>query len=629
MRVRSRWRHLGVVVVPIALVACGPPPPVHHPGEEYVDEVVLRGNHAIEDDDLTLGLAVERALAAGRGLDPYELSLDAGRVRGVYLRRGYFDVDVRATVERHGLAVTPVFTIVEGARATLVRVDVIGLPADPALGADDLRARIPIAIGAPFDYDAYDDAKPAVIAAIEDAGYAHARVDSAVVADRARHEAVIRIEIDPGPRCVFGAITMHGFDGDLAGLADAATARLAIAPGQPFSNQAVAASQVALYELGRFSTVRVDADRAADGAVIPVTIAVAGAARHELRTGIGVGVDQVTYLIRPHVGYSVAGWPWTMTNVDTDLRPALAMPRDDPSSPAKRFEALASLTRLDLFRPRVKGELSILLQYLTIEAFTSYGPRVRAGLSSPVGSPRVQVSAGVDGAVLFFQDPDVDAATGARIGIDHDEHLVMADQSIAVDLRDQPLEPRLGVYAALRLGEGRLLGASPSSFVQLAPDLRGYVPLGPLVLSAHARVGAFAGAVPPTERYFSGGASSQRGFPERQLSPSVTGVGDRAGKLVVIGGGGLIETGVEARVAFVVWHQKLEPAVFLDGGDVTERAADLDPTHLHWAAGGGLRYVTPYGAVRFDVGYRLNRVGEGEPPTAHRYAYQLGFGEAF
>ncbi len=50
--------------------------------------------------------------------------------------------------------------------------------------------------------------------------------------------------------------------------------------------------------------------------------------------------------------------------------------------------------------------------------------------------------------------------------------------------------------------------------------MRGYVPLGPAVLALRARLGVILGAVPVTERYYAGGAVSQRGFSERRLSPA-------------------------------------------------------------------------------------------------------------
>jgi translocation and assembly module TamA len=611
-----------------ALAACGRGAIVHHPGTGYVSAIELHGNHAIDDDILTEGLALSRALAAGRDVDPYELSVDARRIEGAYQRRGFFGVAVGTAVRRRGDAATAVFTIDEGPRARLVRVEISGAPDDAPVAAADLRALIPTGDGEPFDYDAYDDAKPRLLAALEDAGYARAHVDARVIADRVHHEAVIQIVVDAGPRCRFGEVRLVGVDGALA---DAARARLAVRPGAAYSNAAVVASQDALYDMHRFATVRVEPDRSGDDATVPVTVSVVEAARHELRVGVGLGIDPRAYLVRPSAGYSVTGWPWTLTSFDADLRPAVAMTHD-LGPPELRLEAIASLTRIDLFRPRVTGELSVAAQYLTVEAYTSVGQRLRLGLSTPLGIPQVRLHAGWQLWTLGFVNiaSAIDDATRARLGVERLERVAVFDQGVTVDLRDDPLEPRRGAYAAIRVAEGVPLVIGDDRYLQIAPDLRAYLPIGPIVAAAHARAGVIAGDVPPTERYFSGGASTQRGFPERQLSPSASRVVDGRVQSVVIGGAGVIETGVELRAtAAHLRGWPLELAVFLDGADVTDAAGDLDPMHLHWAAGGGARLVTPYGPIRIDLGYRLNRTGAGEPLAGERFAYQLGFGEAY
>jgi outer membrane translocation and assembly module TamA len=51
--------------------------------------------------------------------------------------------------------------------------------------------------------------------------------------------------------------------------------------------------------------------------------------------------------------------------------------------------------------------------------------------------------------------------------------------------------------------------------------------------------------------------------------------------------------------------------------------------NLHWAAGLGLRLFTIVGAVRADVGYRLNRTGYGEPDPGSHFAFHLSIGEAY
>ena len=168
-------------------------------------------------------------------------------------------------------------------------------------------------------------------------------------------------------------------------------------------------------------------------------------------------------------------------------------------------------------------------------------------------------------------------------------------------------------------------------YAKLTPELRGYLPLGRrLVVAAHLRAGRSLGGgavVPITQRYFAGGASSQRGFAQQHLAPVATAAN---GHTVPIGGEALLESSVEARLdLFELWGNWVGAVAFLDGADVTLTPAALDPLHLHWATGLGLRYHTLVGPVRMDVGYRLNRRGAGEPDPGQTWAVHLSLGEAF
>jgi len=88
-------------VAMLALVACSHKPP-HKPGDEWLKAIEFEGNTALKDKTLVTGLALRRAQARGRAPDPYLVQVDADRVRGEYLRKGFLHVDVRPRVERKG-----------------------------------------------------------------------------------------------------------------------------------------------------------------------------------------------------------------------------------------------------------------------------------------------------------------------------------------------------------------------------------------------------------------------------------------------------------------------------------------------------------------------------------------------
>src|SRR5512140_3477940 len=265
---------------------------VHHPGEERLARVDFEGNHRLGDKTLMTGLALHRVLSRGGALDPYLVQVDADRIRGEYLRKGYLDVDVRSRVERNGDAATVIYTIEEGVRA-MTRTVITGLPED--LPVATVRARLPLEDGKPFDYEAYDLAKDALLGVVQDAGYAHARLEASVVADRASHTAIIELAYTPGPKCTFGAIAVTGVTGELA---RAVQERVAFTPGQAYSVQALLETQRNLYAFGRFSTVEVAPDKATAGAVVGVKVSVVESARHEVKLGGGFGMDPANYEVR-------------------------------------------------------------------------------------------------------------------------------------------------------------------------------------------------------------------------------------------------------------------------------------------------------------------------------------------
>lgn len=637
-----RWVAVATLVVVWAAAACGGPQKRAHTGtEEYLAGLRVEGNHGIETDDLLPRLALQRTADAERALDPFVLANDVKRIRGAYVRLGYFSVDIKPRLDRVGQAITVVFVITEGPRAK-TRVELIGLPTDnPAVAPGKLRKLVELKEGDPFDYDVYDDAKTTLLGAIQDEGYAHAQVGATVIADKASGEAIARYVFDPGPVCTFGKIEISGAPGDLE---DAVRARMAIKEGGTYSATALAKTQRALFELGRFSTVRVEPDKDLAATAITIKIAVAVGKRHEKKFGGGIGYEPLTWDFRARAGYSVAGCLDELTTCSIDLQPAITLDHDF-ANPEPKIRATLGLHRLDFLLPFVKANAELGYDYLTIEAYTYTGPRAKLGLETPI-TPWLLARVGYLWALYDFilQDAIITqgmtGATPQSLGIDASERFGVFQQSLVMDLRDSPVAPRKGLYLELRLGEGGSYAGGTYDYVEIVPDLRLYAPLGNFVLAGRARAGRFYGDAPPTELFYSGGATTQRGFNERRLAPTISGDvlnsdGSTSFHSVPVGGAVLAETGVELRtpsITLPLIGVDVGVVAFLDGGDVTRTQAEMNLSNLHWATGGGLRIPTPIGAVRIDLGYRLNRTSAAEPePTGllRPFAFHFGIGEAY
>jgi outer membrane protein assembly factor BamA len=287
---------------------------------------------------------------------------------------------------------------------------------------------------------------------------------------------------------------------------------------------------------------------------------------------------------------------------------------------------------MDLFRPFMTGTAEVGLQYITVEAYTSEGPHVQLGLKSPIWGRLIQGSVMWHLEELWFRhlSPAISPTLARELSLDHAQRNGYFEQTLVVDFRDDQVEPRLGAYGELRVHEGTIAAGGAFNYLRAIPEVRGYVPLGPVVFGTRARFGAFWGDVPVTERFFAGGANSQRGFGERRLSPFVDTVLNGTLVHIPYGGAAMIELSEEARFPLgSLFGLELGGVAFLDGGDDTETVSQLDVANLHWAAGPGLRVKTLIGAIRLDVAYRLNRYGPGEPDPNSRLAFHLSIGEAF
>jgi outer membrane protein assembly factor BamA len=128
--------------------------------------------------------------------------------------------------------------------------------------------------------------------------------------------------------------------------------------------------------------------------------------------------------------------------------------------------------------------------------------------------------------------------------------------------------------------------------------------------------------VPFSKRYFLGGATSIRGWGRFEVSP-LSGFG------LPIGGLSMFEGTTEIRKP--LWG-KFGGVGFVDFGKVSNDSAGFAGSSIVAAAGPGLRYLTPIGPARVDLGYQLNRIPNlrvnGKPEARH-WRIHFSIGQAF
>jgi outer membrane protein insertion porin family len=187
------------------------------------------------------------------------------------------------------------------------------------------------------------------------------------------------------------------------------------------------------------------------------------------------------------------------------------------------------------------------------------------------------------------------------------------------DTRDNPLDAKKGIYETVEMDLIPTALGSTESFVRLRSQAAYYKDIHAGIVWAHSiRIGIeqpFASShVPVSELFFSGGGSTLRGFPLNGAGPQreIPACGNSADPStcsfirVPTGGRELFILNSEFRIP-VPLKKGLGIAAFYDGGNVFEHIGFRDfGSNYSNTVGIGLRYATPVGPVRVDIGHNLN-----------------------
>jgi outer membrane translocation and assembly module TamA len=194
---------------------------------------------------------------------------------------------------------------------------------------------------------------------------------------------------------------------------------------------------------------------------------------------------------------------------------------------------------------------------------------------------------------------------------------------------DNVLNAHRGYQVAFHTEQaGRLLPGT-FNYNAISADGRHYLPIGDrVVLASRVQFGNIRPEgqdpknVPFSKKFFLGGATSIRGWGRYEVSPL-------SGSGLPIGGNSMLAISEELRATL---RGKLGGVLFLDAGNVWADSFDFNLRELRYAIGPGLRYQTPIGPIRFDVGYQLNPIPEllvnGAPQT-RRFRLHFSIGQAF
>ena len=627
-----------------ALAGCASEP---SGGRPWLHNIVFEGNAHVPKRDLTERIALEETsflpLAPRKYFDPLTLEIDRERIETWYHAHGFFLARVVSmrVLPRDGESVDVAVKIDEGPRATVSAVELHGLDALPEKERLAVTRDLPLRQGVPFVHQEYLDERNLVLARLRAGGRAWATVKGEALVDRDAATVVIRIEATPGVEVRFGKVYVRG-----STLTTQVERRSAIHEGDRFDPDALDATQSRLAAAGPFAAVRVTpTPRPGDPTIADVLVDVTPGARNDFRIGIGFGLEGDRQLVQIPVRYTRFGFLGGLRRLEVRGRAGyMALPTlwsPTRSGPVADVDVTLLqpdfLARNLLLRANAGYDLGV--DY----AFKYHGPRGAVGVDYLVANDRVQLSGSLNAQYLRFYSltaPDVfenPLTARAFLGYTNPYPLLYVLEQVIWDHRDRPFDPRLGFYLWLTFEEGIPIG-NGFLYQKLSPDVRGYVPLGShVVVSGRLVYGHIfnegSTASPITRRFYLGGSDSHRGFNYDRLSPQVVA---SDGTRIPVGGDSEFLAQLEVRTDVVrLGGNWLGLAAFVDAGDVPPIGSRLDLGQLNYAVGGGLRYRTVIGVIRFDMGVRLNRLsdfqpdGRPNPDPGQRFAFHLGIGEPF
>jgi outer membrane protein assembly factor BamA len=649
-------------------------------GRSAINSVSVRGASEVKASDVEEKLATiptPKFLGLFRGIVyDYELfsratlQRDLARVERYYRARGYYDAHAVAGLvtrvdDKH---VRVEIEVEEGPPVRSSEAKLVGLTGLPPDIADAVRsaAHEYVPPGEPFDEEKFEEAENAVMRALTDSGYAYAKVQRDALVDVVRRTAVPVFTIQPHQTATFGKITIEGRHSDSTfvdlEIPESVIRRtIDIREGAPYSAKAIEDATRALLDLEVFSAVEIEPelpDPPPPSRVVPLKVHLEPNRLRQLRLGGGFEFDQLKTDVHGRVGWEDKNFLGGLRSFRVDFKPGLVFY-------PLRLDNIVTPTRLlpeERLRVQFKqpGFLEARTNLYVQPEFNIFPLLVRSSnetASAVVGYREFKAATWLDRSYGKLY-----SSLGYNIQVENPftyqgplesylSTLVISYPEVTarLDFRDDRVHPRKGAYfmANFQYAGGPFGGTAADWKTQ--PEARAYIPLGSSVtIATRASVGfLFArnyGDIVQNrlneditvdnrgERsrdiqttlfrgFYSGGSSSNRGYPIRGISPHgiipflnpttaaaqvasrCDGINpDRTVCSVPVGGFTLWEFSAEVRFQIT---GPLSAAIFADMGDVSPRTGDIRLSRLHFSTGAGARYDTPVGPIRLDIGYRI------------------------
>ncbi len=644
MRCGVRRRFLPFLIVLLA-AACKDNQPVR------VQSLDFKGVRAVDE----AGLRAVLATRAGSWIPftkkpPFntdEFQNDVQRLRAYYAERGYpearvTDVDVMFDRKKEKVRLT--VTVREGEP---IRVDGVRLEgfdqALPDRRHEALTRRVAIEPGTVRDKRQVDAARATALSWLNEQGYPYAKVDTREEPGESPRTVTLVVQATPGPSAVFGPIEIRG---NASVSDDVILRQLSFKSGQRYRASRVRASQSKLSSLELFQFAYVE-PRGQDTqpAQTPMRVTVAEDKHRQFTAAGGYGTEEkarvraewrhVNFLGGARTAGVESKWssldrgvrvnfnePWFFTRHLSFSAQGQAWNEQEPVYRVTTYGGRAGVAwRRERRDPLSRRGATTSVGVSFIDEFTDYQVSKEA-LADPTVRSQL-ISLGLN--------PETGAASGTLVSL-----RLQADH----DTTSSRLDPQRGYALSGAVEQAGSFLAGDFTYTEVSGEARGYVStrrpssMGTpptrrgIVFAQRIRASTIDAPVPTDasvpffKRYFLGGSTSLRGWGRYEVSP-LTESGQPIGGLT------LLEASSEVRVPV---GNKLSVVGFLDVGGVGRRPWRLERDGLRADVGPGIRYDTPIGPVRFDLGYQLNPIPnllvKGEPEARHWRAH-ISIGQAF
>ena len=479
-----------------------------------------------------------------------------------------------------------------------------------------LRSILQSTDGQPFSDAGITTDRDAVLSYYYNNGYPNATFDWTEMPDPVPNRVNLRYVILPGKREFVRAVLVRGLDSTNPALA---ANRISLVPGDAVSQSKIAESQQKLYDLGIFAKVQT-ALQNPEGEEESKYVLFQLNEANKYSFNIGFGAE----LARIGGGVTTFDAPAGQTGFSPRISVGISRLNLLGLGHTASLQTLASTFEqralLSYTAPQFTGNENLAL---TFSALFDDSRDVRT-FAARRWEGSVQL------AQRFSRANSVQYRfTYRRVAIDQNtlkispelipllsqpDRVGVYSMSFIQDRRDDATTTRRGIYNTVDAGVSLRQFGSESDFTRLLLRNATYHPLGKEVVLARTlqlgwiqRLGG-APQIPLAERFFSGGASSQRAFPDNQAGPRDLETG------FPLGGSALLFHQTEVR--FPLIGDNVGGVLFHDMGNVYVDVRDIsfrfrqnniqDFNYMVQAAGFGIRYRTPVGPIRVDFSLSPN-----------------------